>query len=56
MFLTLQFSWLEKESKDQFKSHPPPPPPPHHTTWLLRFSVFSNPLLFQPTPPSPDLV
>ena len=37
MFLILQFSWLEKERKKQFKSQPP---------WLLKLSVFSS----RPTP------
>ena len=52
MFLTLQFSWLEKESKDQFKSHPAPPPPstPPHNLAIKIFSFFQPPTI--PTHPS----
>ena len=47
MFLILQFSWLEKERKKQFKSQPPLPT-------INIFSFFQPPhapaLLFHPHP------
>ena len=67
MFLILQFSWLEKERKKQYKSQPSPlaiksftffqpfllfqPPPLSPLPQLLVFDIFSNPTSYYSTPP-----
>ena len=42
MFLILQFSWLEKVRKKQFKSHA--------SSRLLKFLFFSKPSCYPPPP------